>query len=93
MMEVIHCQRRECETTDGCAHRGPRGEYCYFASGKFEWDYEKTICEQAARIEALEAALKPFAQNVKAASLSKALGHITREHLLNASAALDRDTG
>jgi hypothetical protein len=51
------------------------------------------IAEQRDRIEALEVALKPFAQNVKAASLSKALGHITREHLLNASAALDRDTG
>jgi hypothetical protein len=45
-----------------------------------------------ARIEALEAALQPFAQNVKAASLSKALGHITREHLLNVRAALDKAT-
>jgi hypothetical protein len=32
-------------------------------------------------------ALKPFALNVGAISLSKALGHITREHLLAAKAA------
>ena len=40
------------------------------------------------RIERLEAALKPFAMNVDAVSLSKALGHITREHLRDARAAL-----
>lgn len=28
------CQRNECQTTAGCAYRGPRGEYCYFA-GRF----------------------------------------------------------
>jgi hypothetical protein len=24
------CQRSECQTTAGCAHRGPLGEYCWF---------------------------------------------------------------
>lgn len=24
------CQRFECQTSAGCAHRGPRGEYCFF---------------------------------------------------------------
>lgn len=24
------CQRIECQTTSGCAHRGPHGEFCYF---------------------------------------------------------------
>jgi prefoldin subunit 5 len=56
-------------------------------------NYRDRIADLEARIEALEAALKPFAQNVKAVSLSKALGHITREHLLNARAALDKDAG
>jgi prefoldin subunit 5 len=56
-------------------------------------NYQDRIADLEARIEALEAALKPFAQNVKAVSLSKALGHITREHLLNARAALDKDAG
>jgi outer membrane protein TolC len=56
-------------------------------------DALRTMDEAADRIEALEAALQPFAQNVKAVSLSNALGHITREHLLNARAALDKDAG
>ena len=42
----------------------------------------------ANRIEALEAALKPFAMKTDAPSLSKALGHISREHLWAARAAL-----
>jgi hypothetical protein len=25
------CNRRECQTTAGCAYRGPRGEYCWIA--------------------------------------------------------------
>ncbi len=36
----------------------------------------------------LQAALEPFARNVNAVSLSEALGHISREHLLNARKAL-----
>ena len=24
------CQRMECQTTGGCAHRGPHGQVCYF---------------------------------------------------------------
>lgn len=24
------CNRPECQTTAGCAHRGPRGEFCWF---------------------------------------------------------------
>lgn len=24
------CQRHECQTTAGCAHRGPMGQLCYF---------------------------------------------------------------
>lgn len=45
--------------------------------------------EMATEIERLQAALKPFALNVKAESLSDALGHITREDLLRARAALE----
>ncbi len=37
----------------------------------------------------LRAALEPFARNVDALYLSKALGHIEREHLLKARAALN----
>ncbi len=37
----------------------------------------------------LREALKPFALNGGAISLSKALGHITREHLLAAREALN----
>ena len=29
------CGRPECQTTAGCAHRGPNGEYCYF--GPADW--------------------------------------------------------
>jgi hypothetical protein len=39
--------------------------------------------------ERLRAALEPFARNVKAVSLMEALGHIGREHLLDACAALE----
>ena len=38
-------------------------------------------------------ALRPFAAKADAASLSEALGHITREHLLAARSALDRRSG
>lgn len=41
----------------------------------------------AKRIGELEEALRPFAVSVGAVSLTKALGHITREHLLVARAA------
>ena len=41
-----------------------------------------------ARVAKLEAALEPFARNVKATSLREALDHIEREHLLAADAAL-----
>jgi hypothetical protein len=48
------CWRDECQTTAGCAHRGSRGEYCYFPD------------RQAARIEALERALRTIRlQNVE----------------------------
>ena len=46
-----------------------------------------------ARVAKLEAALEPFVQNVNAASLREALGHIEREHLLAARAALKERTG
>jgi hypothetical protein len=26
----INCHRIECQTSAGCAHRGPRGEFCWF---------------------------------------------------------------
>jgi hypothetical protein len=39
-------------------------------------------------IQLLEAALEPFARNADARSLSEALGHISRDHLLQARAAL-----
>lgn len=45
--------------------------------------------EQRVKVERLEAALQPFALNVKAVSLRDALGHISREDLLRARAALD----
>jgi hypothetical protein len=51
-------------------------------------DMMNTIAELRARVAKLEAALEPFVQNVSAASLREALGHIEREHLLAARAAL-----
>lgn len=50
-----------------------------------------TVCiaERDAEIEQLTAALKPFALNVNAVSLRDALGHISREDLLRARAALE----
>jgi hypothetical protein len=27
---IINCALPECDRTAGCAHRGPRGEWCYF---------------------------------------------------------------
>jgi hypothetical protein len=38
--------------------------------------------------DALLKALKPFALNVEAVSLNEALGHIERQHLLDARAAI-----
>lgn len=29
-MSANACSRPECQTSAGCAHRGPRGEVCYF---------------------------------------------------------------
>ena len=47
------------------------------------------LCKDAAdEIERLRAALRPFALDVGAVSLSRALGHITREDLLRARDAL-----
>lgn len=31
-MDWGQCILSECGTTAGCAHRGPRGEFCYFPS-------------------------------------------------------------
>jgi len=45
--------------------------------------------EASAEIERLKAALKPFALKADGFSLSHALGHITREHLLDARRALE----
>jgi len=45
--------------------------------------------ELETEIERLRAALKPFAQKADGFSLSHALGHITREHLLEARRALE----
>lgn len=41
----------------------------------------------------LIAALEPFARNVDAGSLDEAIGHITREHLLAARAAVAKAKG
>jgi hypothetical protein len=49
----MNCVRPECNTTAGCAHRGPRGELCWFGT----WGDERD-----ARISELEAALRPFAE-------------------------------
>lgn len=28
----MFCSRPECQTTAGCAHRGPQGQMCYFVN-------------------------------------------------------------
>lgn len=28
---MVTCNRFECQSSAGCAYRGPRGEFCYFA--------------------------------------------------------------
>ena len=48
----------------------------------------EAILALRARVAQLEDALEPFARKVDAKSLSEALGHIEREHLLAARAAL-----
>lgn len=53
--------------------------------------YQRVLRKQTAHIEELKAALEPFARNARAKSLMEALGHIEREHLLNARVALDKD--
>jgi hypothetical protein len=59
--------------------------------------YIFAVKERADRLEAQIAsarkALEPFAADVGAVSLSKALGHISREHLLAAKAALSDEQG
>ena len=56
-------------------------------TGEAERQYDYNV-SQIARVAKLEAALEPFARNVNAISLREALGHIEREHLLDARAAL-----
>jgi hypothetical protein len=51
------------------------------------------IKTQRNTIEKMRAALEPFARNVDALSLSKALGHIEREHLWAARKALANEQG
>lgn len=51
-------------------------------------DRDRTLAELRARVAKLEAVLEPFTRNIKATSLREALGHIEREHLLAAIAAL-----
>lgn len=46
--------------------------------------------ELRAENEWMRTALEPFARNVDAVSLSEALGHIEREHLRKARAAMER---
>ena len=53
-------------------------DYCQLVAG---------MSEALERETRLRAALEPFARNVTATSLSKALAHITREDLLRARAA------
>lgn len=52
-------------------------------------DMRKRDAELCAKIEQLRAALEPFARNADAVSLFEALGHIKREHLHDARAALE----
>ena len=34
---MIHaCSRPECQTTGGCAHRGPHGELCWFLTSNYQ---------------------------------------------------------
>jgi len=49
---------------------------------------DATIRRVIGERDALRKALEPFALDVGAISLSRALGHISREHLLAAKAAL-----
>ena len=49
---------------------------------------EKVRGEWCAEYVKARDALKPFAANVEASSLSEALGHITRDHLLAAREAV-----
>lgn len=53
---MAQCARHECQTTAGCAHRGPRGEMCWFES-QYEAD-SKEISRLRARVERLEGALR-----------------------------------
>lgn len=55
-------------------------------------DMAAELLRLRARVARLEGAVEPFARNARAKSLSEALGHIEREHLLAARAALKEFT-
>ena len=55
-----------------------------------EQSYRGKIDQLQAENAKLRAALKPFGRNVRAVSLSEALGHITREDLERARELSDR---
>lgn len=52
---------------------------------------QREIASLRAQVERMKSALEPFALNPGAVSLSKALGHITREHLLAAKEAFSSE--
>jgi hypothetical protein len=47
------------------------------------------VLDKLNRLKRMQAALEPFARKADAVSLSEALGHIEREHLREASRALE----
>jgi len=53
---TMGCSLPECQSTVGCAHRGPRGEMCWF--GHFHRCDPETILEIQAEIARLQQKLK-----------------------------------
>jgi hypothetical protein len=44
------CSLTECQTTSGCAHRGPKGEFCWFPT-EFYPSAKSTMEDRLASIE------------------------------------------
>jgi hypothetical protein len=49
------CPYRECQTSAGCGHRGPKGEFCYFKTTV----REGTLLERVERLERIVERLCP----------------------------------
>ena len=47
----MQCTHQECQTTAGCAHRGPLGQMCYFPPQFFSCiEHERRIADLEARL-------------------------------------------